>query len=204
MRIVASLGALLLWSFASTAPAAETYVIDPAKSTVQVHVGKTGLLSFAGHLHEVIAPVTGTITADPDHLAASRVELGFATAQMRVSADGEPKGDAPKVEEVMRGPAVLDVPRFPEIHFASKAVAGRLNSPGVYALTIAGVLSLHGITREISVPVTVTIEGRTLTAVARTTIRHDQFAMKAVSAGGGTVKVANEIRIDFRIVAEQR
>ena len=59
-------------------------------------------------------------------------------------------------------------------------------------------------TRVLDVPMTVTVEGRALTAVGRATIRHDQFGMTPVSAGGGTVKVANEIVIDLRIVAEQR
>lgn len=204
MRVTPSVGTLLLWSVASLSTADDTYIVDTAKSAVQVHVGKTGLLSFAGHLHEVLAPVTGTITAEPGRPGASSVELRFASAQLRVSPEGEPNGDAPKVEEVMRGPAVLDVPRFPEIHFKSKAVAGRSASPGAFDLTITGVLGLHGVTREITIPVRVTIDGRTLTAAGRATLRHDWFGMKPVSAGGGTVKVANEIRIDFRIVAEQR
>ena len=67
-----------------------------------------------------------------------------------------------------------------------------------------GELSLHGVTQEITVPVKVALDGRSLTATGRTTLRHDQFGMKRVSAGGGLVKVANDIQIEFRIVAEQR
>lgn len=174
-----------------------------SKSSVRVHVGKSGLLSFAGHLHEVQAPASGTINANPSSLASSSVELTFASARLSVSPEGEPKGDAPKVEEVMRGQSVLDVLRFPEIRFRSKTVIGKPLSPAHYELTITGELSLHGVSREIRVPVKVTIEGSTLIATGETTIRHDQFDMKPVTAGGGTVKVANEIRIDFRIVAER-
>ena len=71
-------------------------------------------------------------------------------------------------------------------------------------MSVAGELSLHGVTQEITVPVKVIVDGRSLTASGRTNLRHDQFGMKPVSAGEGTVKVANEIRIDFQIVAEQR
>jgi polyisoprenoid-binding protein YceI len=104
----------------------------------------------------------------------------------------------------MRGSSVLDALRFPDVRFRSKTVGGRVVSPGNYELSLAGELTLHGVTQEITVPVKVTIDGRTLIATGQTTLRHDQFGMTPVTAGGGTVKVANEIRIDFRIVAEQR
>jgi polyisoprenoid-binding protein YceI len=175
-----------------------------SKSSVRIHVGKSGVFSFAGHRHEVQAPVSGTVTADPANLAASSVDLAFVSGGLRVLPDGEPAGDAPKVEEVMHGPRVLDAVRFPEIHFRSTKVSGRALAGGGYDVSLVGALNLHGVTQEITVPVRVTIEGRSLTAVGRTTLRHDQFGMKPVTAAGGTVRVANDIRIDFRVVAEQR
>jgi polyisoprenoid-binding protein YceI len=174
-----------------------------SKSSVQIHVGKSGALSFAGHKHEVQAPVSGTVAADPANLSGSSVDLTFASARLLVLPDGEPSGDAPKVEEAMRGPEVLDVVRFPKIQFKSKRVTGQA-SGGSYDLSLVGELSLHGVTQEITVPVKVTLDGRTLTAVGQTTLRHDQFGMKPVAAGGGTVKVSNEIQIAFKIVAEQK
>jgi polyisoprenoid-binding protein YceI len=173
-------------------------------SAVQVHIGKAGLLSFAGHLHEVLAPVSGTVTADQLNLSASSVDLTFAAARLRVSPEGVPSLDTPKVEDVMHGPEGLDVLRFPEIHFRSKSATGRQTSSGVFDLSLTGDLTLHGVTREISLPVRVTLEGNTLTATGKGTLRHDQFGMKPVSVAGGAVKVANEIRLDFRVVAVRR
>jgi polyisoprenoid-binding protein YceI len=194
---------LVLRSAALAGAAATTYPVVESKSTVLIHVGKSGAFSFAGHRHEVEAPVSGTITADPVNLAASSVDLTFASARLRVLPEEEPSGDAAKVQEAMHGPAVLEVVRFPTIHFRSKRVTGRALSSGAYELGLVGELSLHGVTREITVPVKVTLDGRSLTSVGKATLRHDQFEMKPVSAGGGTVRVANEIEIDFKIVAEQ-
>jgi len=195
---------VVLGSAAVAGAAGATYPVVESKSSVRIRVGKSGVLSFAGHRHEVQAPVSGTVTADPANLSASSVDLTFASGRLHVLPAGEPSGDAPKVEEVMHGPAVLDAARFPEIQFRSKKVTGRALSGGGYELSLVGELSLHGVTREIAVPVKVTLDGRSLTAAGQTTLRHDQFGMKPVSAGGGTVKVANEIRVDFQIVAEQR
>jgi polyisoprenoid-binding protein YceI len=181
-----------------------SYPVVESKSAVRIHVGKSGAFSFAGHKHEVLAPVSGTVTADPGNVEASSVDLTFASARLHVLPDREPSGDAAKVEGVMHGPQVLDVARFPEIHFKSKKVTGRALSAGGYELTLVGELSLHGMTQEITLPVKATLDGHTLTASGKAILRHDQFGMKPVSAGGGTVKVDNEIDVDFEIVAEQR
>ena len=188
--------------FASPADAASaTYSVVESKSSVRIHVGKSGLFSFAGHRHEVEAPVSGTVTADPSHLESSSVDLSFAALRLRVREEGEPKGDAAKVQEKMHGPDVLDAVRFPEIRFKTKRVSGKARSNGGYELRLVGELSLRGTTLEITLPVEVTLVGPSLTATGKATLRHDQFGMKPVSVGG-VVKVANEIPIDFVIVAE--
>ena len=190
---------------APVAAAPRVYVVDAAASSVRVHVGKSGAFSFAGHKHEVVAPaLSGEVTADPADLAASRVAVTFDAAALKVLPEGEPPGDPPKVEEAMRGPKVLDAARFPEIRFQSQKVSGRDAGGGAYDLELAGELALHGMTRPITLPVHVEIAGDTLTATGKAVLRHDQFGMQPVSAAGGSVKVKNEIAIDYRIVARVR
>src|SRR5436190_6022549 len=130
---------LLVLAARPLAAAPRTYVLDPAASSVRVHVGKSGAFSFAGHNHEVAAPlVSGEVVADPADLGASRITLGFDAASLKVLAAGEPAGDAPKVEEAMRGPKVLDAARFPTITFKSQHVSGREAGGGTYDLDLAG------------------------------------------------------------------
>lgn len=203
VRLVAS-AALILRTAALALAAPATYAVTESKSAVRVHVGKSGVFSFAGHKHEILAPVSGNVTADPANLAASSVELTFQSARLTVLEEGEPKGDALKVEEVMRGPKVLDTVQFPTIHFRSKKVTGRAIPGAGFELSLVGELSLHGVTQEITLPVKVALDGRTLTATGHTALRHDQFGMKPVTVGGGAVKVDNEIGIDFKVVAELR
>jgi polyisoprenoid-binding protein YceI len=190
---------------APLAAAPRTFVVDPAASSVRVHVGKTGAFSFAGHKHEVVAPaLSGEVTADPADLAASRVSLTFEAAALKVLPEGEPAGDAPKVEEAMRGPKVLDAARFASITFKTGRVSGREAGKGAYDLELAGEIALHGVTQPITLPVHVELAGDTLTASGKAVLRHDQFGMQPVSAAGGSVKVKNEIEIEYRIVARGR
>lgn len=198
----------------AAAVAGATFVVSERRSSVRVHVGKSGAFSFAGHRHEVAAPVSGAITADPARIGASSVELAFATARFQVLPDHEPEGDAPKVEEVMRGPRVLDATRFAEVRFRSRAVAGRA-AEGLaagatagarrrYDVQVTGDVTICGVTREVVVPMSVTLDGQSLIANGRSTIRHDQFGLTPVTAAGGTVRVSNEIEIEFSIVASRR
>ena len=72
---------------------------------------------------------------------------------------------------------------------------------GVYDLQVTGDLDLHGVSRSLTLPLRVEVAAGTLTATGKTTLRQSDFGMKPVSAGGGTVKVKNEIAVDLRIVA---
>jgi len=101
----------------------------------------------------------------------------------------------------MEGPEVLDISRFPSITFRSRSVTGREVSPGRYDVQVTGDLSLHGVSRGMTLPLHVEVQGETLTATGKTVLRQSDFGMKPVSAGGGTVKVKNEIGLDFKIVA---
>jgi polyisoprenoid-binding protein YceI len=200
--------ALVALALATALPARaarRAYVIDATASAVQVHVGKTGVFGFAGHTHEVTAAhFEGRLEADPDDLARSSVELSFEASGLKVAERGEPAGDAPKVQEAMAGPKVLDVSRFPTIRFRSRQVSGRRTAEGVYELQVTGELSLHGVARAITVPVRVELSGPTLTASGRTFVAQRTFGIEPVSAGGGLVKVKNELGIEFRIVARAR
>lgn len=200
--------AFVVLALAGAVPAAaatRTYVIDASASAVQVHVGKSGVFGFAGHTHEVAAErFEGRVEADPEDLARSSVELSFEASGLKVSAQGEPEGDAPKVQQVMAGPKVLDVARFPGIVFRSRTVSGRRTAEGAYELQVAGELSLHGLAHVITVPVRIELSGDTLTASGKTTLAQRLFGIEPVSAGGGTVKVKNELGIEFRVVARAR
>jgi polyisoprenoid-binding protein YceI len=188
---------------AGAARAAEQgYTVMAEGSAVRVHVGKSGVFGFAGHTHEIAARVEGTVVSDPADLARSSVSLTFdAKAIEVVPSPDEPAKDVPKVQAVMIGPEVLDVSRFPSITFRSRSVAGKQISPGVYDIQVTGDLDLHGVSRSLTLPLRVEVKGETLTATGKTVLRHSDFGMKPVSAGGGTVKVKNEIGVDYRIVA---
>jgi polyisoprenoid-binding protein YceI len=120
---------------------------------------------------------------------------------MTVSEEGEPKGDAPKVQQAMRGPNVLNVARFPLIRFRSREVTGKKISPTSYELRIQGELSLHGMVKPIVVPLKAELQGDTLTANGKISLKQSEYGIKPTAAAGGLVQVEDEVPVTFRIVA---
>lgn len=189
---------------APLAAAPRTFVVDPERSRIHVHVGKSGVFGFAGHEHDVVGrPSGGEVVADAGDLSSSSVVVRVPATSFQVDAAKEPSGDAPKVQRTMED-EVLEVSTHPEMSFRSEKIEGRELSPGRYRLDVTGTVTLHGVSRRVEVPVTVAVQGDELTANGELRVRHDAFGLKRVSAGLGTVKVANEIDVRLEIVAVAR
>lgn len=195
------LGAVLC---AAGVSAGDVYEVDPAASEVRVDVGKSGLFKFAGHAHEVTAPISqGRIEADAADPGRSTVSLRFQSAALRVSGKDEPEDERPKVQETMAGPKVLDVAHFADIVFTSRTVTGRAAGAGAFDLKVDGDLALHGATHAVSVPVRVTLgPDGSLVAEGKTTLRQTDFGIKPVSVAG-VVNVKDELGISFRVSARR-
>ena len=198
-------GVVVLTVAAALAAAAQTsqeFRVVPASTSVTVHVGRAGLFAFAGHDHEVVAPaVAGHILLSTTDLSRSRVELQFDARALKVTGQGEPAGDVAEVQRTMLSDRVLDVTRYPTITFESDQVSLQKRSADGLALRVDGRLTLHGVTKPVSLPVTVRLDGNRLTASGQATVRQSEFGIRPVTAAGGTVRVKDEVGVTFSIVA---
>jgi len=159
--------------------------IDSTHSRITIHVGKAGLLSAAGHEHEVSAPIAEGAIDDSE---ASHVWLRVVATRMTVL----PEKDQEAVQSTMQK-GVLESDKFPEIRFESTSV--HKIDDGKWAVT--GNLTLHGKTSSI----TVDVHEEAGAYVGETSIRQTQFGIQPVRAAGGAVKVKDQLKIDFVIVA---
>lgn len=167
---------------------AQDHPIDTDNSTLRVHVFKSGLFSGLGDNHEVEAPIVeGTINE-----TASRVKFVVAAQRMKVLDPHLSPDKRQQVQERMLGPEVLDATRFPQITFESTNV-----EPAQDQLLVHGQLSLHGVTRPVSASVRKQ-EGR---YVGTCTLKQRDFGIRPISIAGGTVKVKDELKIEFDIRA---
>lgn len=192
----------LLLSIGFAAQEAEEFRIDPASSSIMLHVGRAGVFRFAGHDHEVIAPkVDGRVVVNRSEISRSSVQLRIDAEGLKVTGKGEPAQDVAEVQRVMLSERVLDVARYPQIVFESSGVSPATALAADMSLRVDGRLSVHGTSRRVMVPVRVRLTATGLAAEGRLTVRQTEFGMQPVTAGAGTVRVKDEVDIVFRIVA---
>src|SRR5579864_9208223 len=80
---------------------AQQHNIDTQKSTLTIHVGKTGVFSGLGHEHEVHAPIHSGTADTGSHPA---VEMHVDARELLVNDKGESETDRAEVQKTMLGP----------------------------------------------------------------------------------------------------
>jgi hypothetical protein len=174
-----------------TALVAQPRKIDTTQSKMTVYVYKSGLFSAFADDHIIQAPIAGGSLSEEQPMA---VNLVVQTADMKVL---DPDLDATKRAEVQAGMVsekVLDTARYPEITFTSTTVT----PSGPNKWNVVGTLAIRGQTRSITVPVS-RQNGSYRGSVE---IKQRDFGIEPISIAGGTVKVKNELKIEFDIVSQ--
>jgi len=188
-RLVLATAIVIGGASCATVAAAQNYTIDTAHSVLKLRVFKSGLLSPFAHNHEIEAAIAeGTVhlSSDPG------VDLKVRARELRVIDPGVSPKDRGQTQATMEGPEVLDVKRFPEISFQSTSVQKK----GERHWTVRGNLTLHGQTSAIDLEVADKdghYQGSAL-------LRQRDFGMTPVSIAGGTVRVKDEVKVEFDIV----
>jgi polyisoprenoid-binding protein YceI len=165
---------------------AQQHNIDTQKSTLTIHVGKTGAFSALGHEHEVSAPIHSGTADTGSHPG---VEVRVDARALRVIGKDEPEKDRAEVQKTMLGPEVLDTEHHQEIIFKSTGA----ESAGEGSWTLHGNLTLRGQTRPVTVQATLK-DGR---YTGEATVKLTDFGIKPPGKAG--VKAKNEVRIQFDV-----
>ena len=156
-------------------------------SKLLVHAFKSGLFSGLADNHDIEAPISeGTIDE-----GGLRVRFVVESSAMKVLDPKLSEDKRKEVQDRMQGPEVLSSARFPKITFESTKV----ERTGQGMLRVDGRLSLHGVTR----PVTVSVKTENGRYVGTSMLSQRQFGITPISIAGGTVKVKDELKIEFDI-----
>ncbi|MEO6811681.1 MAG: YceI family protein [Isosphaeraceae bacterium] len=173
MNLPTILGAALFTATLATTPAsaAETFTVDPVHSTVVFRIKHLDVSYAYGRFNDV----AGTFTLD-------RADPAKARFDFTVKTDSLDTGNA-KRDQHVKGPDLFNAQQFPTITFQSTKVAAARE--GAYQVT--GNLTMHGVTKPLTVQIEPTgtgkgMQGVSLAGIETTfTIRRADFQMTGLS-----------------------
>ena len=179
----------------STGLAADKYVIDKSHSSVLFSVRHMVISKVKGAFGEY----AGTILYDADDITKSSADVTFKVASINTKDE--------KRDEHLRSPDFFDAANHPEITFKSK----RVEKSGDETVLV-GDLTMHGVTKEISMPFEITGVitdqwGNTrMGASAKLKLNRQDYGVswsKKLDNGGLVVGDDVEIEIDIEAIKEK-
>ena len=180
-------------------PADVKYRLDPSRSKFIVHANRTGLAWFKGHSHRIaVGDFNGTAELNLDAVNPASLQLTVRAASLE-ETDPAFTPEQKKIINKEVNELVLETAKYPEITFKSTDVKGSLVS-GKLDVRIGGDLTMHGVTKHIVIPATVTTTGDTMRAVGEFEIDRKDFNVNATEAFHGFVKVKHHLKFEFDIV----
>jgi polyisoprenoid-binding protein YceI len=132
------LAALLALCFADAALAAD-YTIDARHTQVLFTYTHMGYSHITGRFNDV----SGKFEFDPAAPVKSSIEVDLPIASLSTGIA--------RLDDDIRGAALLDAEKFPTAHFRSTKVT----SAGTNNLDVAGELTIHGVTKPVVLRVTI-------------------------------------------------
>jgi polyisoprenoid-binding protein YceI len=195
------------------APAgAINYVVVPGKSTLAILVYKDPDTIGAGASHDHIIVAQGwsgfvtwsqgdnsgckvTFDVPVKGLSADQPAMRKKYGLSSILSDGQ-RSD---VKKNMLSKNQLDAGSHPKIKFAARSCSGSQGQ-----VTVKGMLTIHGVTKPVSIPMKVTASDAAFTGKGRVTIRATDFGFDPYSAGFGALKNKNNMVLIVDVTAQPK
>jgi polyisoprenoid-binding protein YceI len=175
------------FSFAQT----QNYKVSPELSSLAFDVS-----AQMHSVHGVTKDFSGTISGDPKDITSAKITIRLDPTHIDTQNE--------KRDKVMREKS-LEIEKFPFIEFESTSVEAaskslQLNQPA--DATIKGVLKLHGVEKEITVPVRILWDDRQLATDGTLNLKLDDYSIFRPKVL--FFRLQNDVKIRFRIAAERQ
>ena len=194
------IAALITFVAPAAPPATVTYNLDASQSKFMAHANRSGLLWFKGKSHHLAASdFSGQVELTPDTITPASLHLVVKAASLHETGAEFTDQQKQIIDKELKD-IVLLPDQYPDITYQSTNVTAKGLGAGRYDVKINGNLTLHGVTRPVTIPATVTLNGSSLRATGQFSIDRDDYKVKATSAAHGLVRVDDDIKFEFDIL----
>jgi polyisoprenoid-binding protein YceI len=186
----------------ATSAATVRYEIDTRASQFTVQAFASGLIAAVAHSPKIaIRDWTGVIQVPSPTLEDASVQVRVKAASLEV-LDELSDADRREIHRIMNK-EVLETAEFPEIVYESTQVKPEQLKDDLYRVHVSGRLSLHGISNEHAFGAQVAIWVDSARAYGAFTLRQTDYNIRIASIAGGTLKLQDELKFSFYVVARK-
>jgi polyisoprenoid-binding protein YceI len=183
-------------------PKTRIYTIDLASSRITVQLTQEGFLAKLRPSNEVaVKDFNGKIQVlqndESDIAVVLESEVNSLTNVDKDMSEFERK----EFHNILHN-VVLESGKFPTIKFASISVTDVQGSNEGRTFTLNGDLTIREVTRRVAIPVSVTIKDQELRATGEGRFKQSEFGIKPYVGALGAIKIADEVKVNFIIVAK--
>jgi polyisoprenoid-binding protein YceI len=179
------------------------FAIDARASLFTVQAFASGIVSVVAHSPKfAMRDVTGQIKMDLHRLENSSAHMLIKLASLEIM-DEVTSADRREIERVMFG-EVLESSVYPTTEFRSSRVTGAKTGDNLARVTIAGDITLHGVTRDIAFDSQLVTGEETLRAQGAFSLRQSDFGLTIASVAGGALKLKDELKFGFFVIARRK
>jgi polyisoprenoid-binding protein YceI len=178
------------------------YTIDIEGSRITAQLTQEGFLAKLRPRNEVeVKSFNGKIQVSPSDEADIAVVLESEVRSMTNIDKDMSDFERNEFHNILHN-LVLESEKFPTIKFASISVTDVQRSDESRRFTLNGDLTIREVTRRVAVPVNVRIRNQELRATGEGRFKQSEFGIKPYVGGLGAIKIADEIKVNFVIVAK--
>jgi len=179
------------------------YLLDKGASRFTVRAFAGGMLSAMGHNPTIaVRDFTGEVNVDPADPGRGTLRLQIRADSLEVTDDIK-SNDRKEMESMMKQ-QVLQTAQYPNITFEGTATSASRLSEGRFQVSLDGTLSLRGATGHAPVTTQVILLGDMLRASGEFSILQTDYGIPLVSVAGGALKLKDELKFTFDIVARKQ
>ena len=193
-------------------PQAQLFKLDAEASTLAVHVFRAGRAAALGHNHVLQAPaLQGWALLSPGALGQTQMELLFRLDELQLDAPAQRARLGPgwaselspaavaATRSNMLGTAGLQAELYPWVSLRAVKVVGELPK-----LAVQVEIELHGQTRSQWLALEAKLDDQRLNARGALVLRQSDFGLTPFSVGAGLLAVADELLVEFDLVARSQ
>jgi polyisoprenoid-binding protein YceI len=188
----------------AAAAGAAVYEILPKESLLLIRVGRAGTMAHLGHDHAIASKdLQGYVEIAADR-AKSRADIAMplkslivdqADYRERLKLESSPSPDdiAGTYSNMRR---VLEAEEFPWV-----TVKVRFATDNSMPADTRASITLHGVSLDFTVPVEINFDEKRMSVSGRLAVTQSDFGLMPFSAVGGLLRVADELQVEFELVA---